>query len=88
MKKIVNIITLLFIGAFSYSQNAVTGSFTSLANKPIKLIGYNGFNTYVIDSIQANEKGCFNLPFKKQDGGMAYLLSADDKSSNCWFPVF
>ncbi len=63
-----------------YTQNNITGTFTGLANQQIKLVGFNGFDTYLIDSIQANEKGQFQLAFGTADFGMAYLLSEDNKS--------
>jgi len=74
------IVSLLFISVSAFAQNNITGTFTDLANQQIKLVGYNGFDTYPIDSIQVNEKGEFNLKFSKNDFGMAYLLSADNKS--------
>lgn len=63
-----------------WSQNTVTGNFTELANTQIKLFGYNGFGTYSIDSTQSNDKGEFVLSFDKEDCGMAYLLSQNNKS--------
>jgi thiol-disulfide isomerase/thioredoxin len=80
MKKIKTIIVLLFICVYANAQNNITCSFTGLANQQIKLVGFNGFDTYAIDSIQANEKGEFNLKFSKNDYGMGYLLSKDNKS--------
>jgi len=80
MKKIKVIIVLLFICAFTYAQNSITGTFTGLANQQIKLVGFNGFSTYPIDSTKANEKGVFNLSYSKQGYGMAYLLSENEKS--------
>ena len=80
MEKFKAIIVLLFICAFAYTQNSITGTFTGLANRQIELIGFNGFDTYAIDSTQANEKGQFQLSFGAEDFGMGYLLSEDDKS--------
>ena len=80
MKKLNIIIILLFIYVFAYSQNTITGTFPKLSNQQIKLIAFKGFNTYTIDSVQANEKGEFNLSYSKQDFGMGYLLSEDGKS--------
>ena len=42
----------------AFGQN-ITGTFADLANQQIKLVGFNGFDTYTIDSAQANEKGSF-----------------------------
>ena len=81
MKKLKAIIALLlFICVSAFAQNSITGTFPNLANQQIILVGFNGFDTYAIDSTQANEKGEFNLKFSKNDYGMGYLLSADNKS--------
>ena len=80
MKKIIITLTHLLIVASVWSQDTVTGTFTDLANQQIKLVGYNGFATYPIDSTRSNEKGEFNLSFGKEDFGMAYLFSEDGKS--------
>ena len=79
MKKIITITILLLISVFVYSQSTITGTFPNLANQQIKLIGFNGFNTYVIDSVQANEKGEFKLAYSKNDYGMGYLSAHDNK---------
>lgn len=76
------IITLshLFIVTLASSQNSVTGVFTALANQQIKLVGYNGFDTYLIDNTLSNIKGEFVLSFEQEDFGMGYLLSESNKS--------
>ena len=60
MKKLKTIIVLLFICAFANAQNSITATFTGLANQYIKLVGFKGFDAYVIDSTKANEKGRFS----------------------------
>lgn len=80
MKKLNAILVLLFTCVFAYSQNTVTSNFTGHANQQIKLVGFNGFDTYTIDSIRANAKGEFNLKFSKNDYGMGYLVAEDGKS--------
>ncbi len=79
MKKLYTISVLLFVCAFAYSQNTITGTFHDLANKQITLVGYNCFDTYIIDSTKANKDGEFELSYSKQDFGMGYLLSEGDK---------
>jgi peroxiredoxin len=79
MKKVYVIISLFFIYVYSYSQNIITGTFPALANQQIKLLGFDGFDTYTIDSLQANKTGEFNLSYSTQDYGMAYLLSENEK---------
>ena len=80
MKKIIITLTYLLSITSLWSQNTVTGIFTELANTQIKLVGNNGFETYAIDSTQANEKGEFSLSFGIEDYGMGYLLSENNKS--------
>jgi thiol-disulfide isomerase/thioredoxin len=80
MKKLKAIFVLLSICVSAFAQNNITGTFTGLANQKIKLVGYNGFDTYLIDSTQANVNGEFSLKFSENDYGMSYLLSEDDKS--------
>lgn len=80
MKKLKTIIVLLFISVSAFAQNSITATFTGLANQYIKLVGFKGFDIYVIDSTKANEKGKFQLFFGTKDFGMAYLLSEDNKS--------
>lgn len=80
MKKIIITLANLLIITSVWSQNTVTGTFTDLANQQIKLVGFNGFDTYTVDSTQSNEKGKFVLSFDKEDSGMGYLLSENNKS--------
>jgi thiol-disulfide isomerase/thioredoxin len=80
MIKRIIILFLLLIVLSVWSQDTVKGTFAGLANQQIKLLAYNGFETYVIDSIQANEKGQFELSYGTEDFGMAYLLSEAHKS--------
>jgi hypothetical protein len=79
MKKIKAITVLLFIYAFAYSQQTVTGTFPGLNNQTIKLYGFQGFNNYPIDSVKANGNGDFEISFGKKDFGMGYLIANDDK---------
>lgn len=79
MKKIIITIILLLIYTFTYSQSSITGTFTNLANQNISLIGFNGFETYVIESSQASGNGVFNLSYIEKDIGMGYLKAEDEK---------
>ena len=82
-KKIILIVFLLFTSVFVYSQNTITGAFSGLANQQVKLLGFNGFAAYAIDSVQADGKGVFKLSYNKQDFGMAYLKAEDEKNLCC-----
>ncbi|MFW5761047.1 MAG: thioredoxin-like domain-containing protein [Cyclobacteriaceae bacterium] len=73
-------LTHLLISSSIWAQNNITATFTKLANQYIKLVRFNGFDTYAIDSTKADENGRFNLKFSKDDYGMGYLLSEDEIS--------
>jgi thiol-disulfide isomerase/thioredoxin len=80
MKKVVLFcIVLTYFSAVAYAQRTIIGSFTSLSNQQIKLVGFEGFNTYVIDSVKVSEKGTFRLSFNVKDIGMGYLAAEDNK---------
>ncbi len=79
-KKVIITLTYLLFSASIWAQSSITGTFSDIASQQIKLFGFNGFDTYVIDSTQADEKGKFTLKFNKKDYGMGYLLSENSKS--------
>ena len=62
------------------AQQTIIGNFPNLTNQQIKLMGFEGFNTYTIDSIKVSEKGIFKLNFGTKDYGMAYLTAEDNKA--------
>ncbi|MDA3865113.1 MAG: TlpA disulfide reductase family protein [Salinivirgaceae bacterium] len=76
------LLPLIFFGLTQCSngQQTITGSFPQLANQTIKLEGFNGFKTYVIDSVQVSENGAFKLRYDVKDFGMGYLLNEEEKS--------
>lgn len=83
-----NLVTRLFIlflclttGSI-FTQNNITGTFPALRNQQVKLAGFEGFNTYVIDSVRVSEIGEFKLSFGTQDHGMGYLAGEDGKAFN------
>lgn len=59
-RSVLCVITLICISAVGCSQNTITGSFPALSNQQIKLVGFEGFNTYTIDSVKASENGNFH----------------------------
>jgi hypothetical protein len=88
MRRTFNLLICLLISLAVFSQNTINCSFSKLANQPVKLIGYDGFDSYTIDSTQASDKGVFNLSFSKYDYGIGYLISIDKKRrnrQNSWF---
>ena len=80
LRTIIYTLANILITTIAWSQNTVTGTFTDLATQQIQLIGFKGYDTFVIDSVQANAKGEFSLSFDKEDSGVAYLLSQNKKS--------
>jgi thiol-disulfide isomerase/thioredoxin len=78
--KLFLILTFTCLSISGFAQSTITGTFPGIANQQIKLLGYNGFDTYIIDSTQANEKGEFSLKFSNNDYGMGSLLSEGNKS--------
>ena len=79
IKALFNII-LFSVSTVSYSQSTITGTFPALSNQQVKLAGFEGFNTYTIDSARVNAKGNFTLLFGKNDYGMGYLAGEDGKA--------
>jgi thiol-disulfide isomerase/thioredoxin len=73
------IIALVLFHAVAYSQNTITGTFPPLVNQEVRLEGFNGFQTYVIDSARTNEEGQFILNYSVVDYGMGSLVSQDKK---------
>jgi len=66
--------------AKTFPQHAVQCKFTGHAGQQIKLMGYHGFENYMVDSAKADEYGRFELVFGATDYGMGSLLAADGKS--------
>jgi peroxiredoxin len=65
----------ILLSMLGVAQNQITGTFPALSNQQVKLIGFNGFDIYTVDSTQAGEKGELDLVFSKNDYGIGYLLS-------------
>ena len=47
----------------SFAQHTITGSFPPLAGQQVRLVGFNGFSVYTIDSTKVSEQGVFNLNY-------------------------
>ncbi|MBN2761482.1 MAG: TlpA family protein disulfide reductase [Bacteroidales bacterium] len=73
------IIALVLLSVTAYSQNTITGTFPHLANQQIIMKGFNGFETYSIDSTQISEAGEFVLDYSADDYGMGYMVSQDNR---------
>ena len=71
---------IAFAGFNLYGQHTVSGSFSGLGGQTIRLVGFNGFGIYTIDSIKASVNGAFSMSYGEADFGMAYLAGPDNKS--------
>lgn len=80
MKKALLINIILFATITVFAQNTVSGTFSDYAGQSLKLVGFSGFDTYVISSTTLDEDGSFNLSFDKKDCGMATLSSEGNQA--------
>jgi len=78
MKTRTTIAILLFLFGQLNAQT-ITGSLSQLNNQEIKLEGFDGLKTYPIATATSDEKGNFLLTYTKNDIGMGYLTSIDNK---------
>ncbi len=79
-KKIILVLfAFLSIIAKSQTTYTITGNFPLLAGQQVRLVGFEGFDIYTIDSIKVSEQGIFTLKFTDKDHGMGYLSAADNK---------
>jgi thiol-disulfide isomerase/thioredoxin len=74
------VLLLCFLPLNACAQNTITGHFPNLANQQVKLTGYEGFDTYPIDSVKVDKNGAFQLSFNQKDYGMGYLAAVDNKA--------
>jgi thiol-disulfide isomerase/thioredoxin len=79
MRYLISFSILLVAYVFAYSQCTITGTFSGMVNQQIRLMGFDGFNSYVIDSVKTNDNGVFNVSYGKKDFGMGYLAAEDHK---------
>lgn len=71
---------LLFV-LCTYSQNSITGVFPFLEGQHLRLMGFNGFNSYIIDSTMVSQQGRFKLNYKDAKRGMGYLSTTTNNNS-------
>jgi thiol-disulfide isomerase/thioredoxin len=82
-RKLKFLISLLFLTLFSnwgYTQYAINGNFPPLKNQTIRLIGFDGLNNYLIDSVQVSSTGSFILKYNLKDLGIGYITDVEKKS--------
>jgi peroxiredoxin len=71
---------MILSGTGLSAQNSLTGTLTALGNESVRLVGFDGFEIYTIDSVKASANGAFSLSYQEKDYGMAYLATNDNKS--------
>lgn len=59
---------------------SITGNFPDIANRQVKLFGFNGFSADPIDSVNVSEDGTFKLSFNTEHYGVGYLVTDDSKA--------
>jgi thiol-disulfide isomerase/thioredoxin len=60
--------------SFQVNAQTLSGHLPGLSGEPIKLIGFKGLDSYLIDSTGIQKNGSFQLSFKSGDYGMGLLL--------------
>jgi thiol-disulfide isomerase/thioredoxin len=78
MKRKLVILFCFFILSHTHAQR-VSGTFTALPNQAIRIVGFNGFQTYLIDADTTDADGNFSLNYSREDIGIGYLSSSDNK---------
>ncbi len=80
------ILSLLFTSYYlllpfkSFTQHNIKGKFPPLAGQQVKLVGFQDFDIYTIDSTKVSEQGDFTLNYSDKDWGMGYLAATDNKA--------
>ena len=77
IKQLLNI-SIIFLPLLATAQT-LEGQFSQLPNQSIKLLGFDNFDTYIIDSTQTDANGYFKLTYEAEDYGMGYLKTNSDK---------
>jgi thiol-disulfide isomerase/thioredoxin len=68
----------LFVSNVLFSQN-ISGVLPQLANQEIRLSGFNGLKDETIGTSFVDSLGNFQLTYSKNDFGVGYLISTDNK---------
>jgi len=74
-------IATLFIFLFfkTSAQNTIVGNFSSIKRQTIRLMGFQGVDTFIIDSAEVNAVGNFELHYSDANLGMGYILTNENK---------
>ncbi len=79
-KNIFKLLPFFLLSLKVFAQYNIKGSFPPLAGQNVKVVGFEDFGVYTIDSTTVSKEGKFTLGFGKKDLGMGYLSAADNKA--------
>jgi thiol-disulfide isomerase/thioredoxin len=79
-KNVLTSLTVCILSLNAYAQHIITGNFPLLAGQQVRLVGFEGFGIYTIDSTRISEQGVFKLKYAGKDRGMGYLAAEDNKA--------
>lgn len=79
IKNFITIITCL-LSLSAFAQHSINGNLLLLAGQYVKLVGFQDFGIYTIDSTMVSEQGDFTLSYADKDRGMGYLAGEDNKA--------
>lgn len=79
-KNFLTLLSICFLALNTYAQYTIIGNFPPLAGQQVRLIGFEGFGIYTIDSTIITEQGAFKLNYTNKDRGMGYIAAADNKA--------
>ena len=70
------LLSILWLNIFG--QHTITGNFPPIKGQQVRLVGFEGFKIYTIDSTKVSEQGVFKLNYSDKDRGMGYLTTSDN----------
>ncbi|MCF8298848.1 MAG: AhpC/TSA family protein [Saprospiraceae bacterium] len=79
-KNFLTILSVCILSLNTFAQYTITGNFPFLAGQQVRLVGFDAFGIYSIDSVKVSEQGVFKLKYADKDLGMGYLAAADNKA--------
>jgi len=71
---------ILIVSAMHLNSQNIKGNFSMLKGQTIRLFGFNGLKTYVIDSAKVSQEGKFTLKYSDLDIGIGFV-DIDNKSN-------
>ena len=79
MKNIFIVTLFVFLFFKTSAQNTIVGNFSSIKRQTIRLMGFQGADTFIIDSAEVNAVGNFELHYSDANLGMGYILTNENK---------